>query len=30
MIPLIYMYLDKAVFSKPTIMLQNSPQFIIL
>lgn len=28
MIPLIFMYLDKAVFSKPTIMLQNSWQFI--
>lgn len=28
MIPLIYMYLEKSVFSKPTIMLQNSWQFI--
>lgn len=28
MVPLIYMYLDKAVFSKPAITLQNSQQFI--
>lgn len=30
MIPLIHMYSEKAVFSKPTIMLQNSRQFIYI
>lgn len=28
MIPLIHMYPEKAVFSKPTVKLQNSRQFI--